>query len=370
MLAYMMRMERMSLLDAFVMAKQRRLIIFPNVGFWHQLMEEELALFGSNSKVPSDYKLALEIHSGARELSPKLLLERYITVATVNDAEYFEERKGEVADEWPDGWPASEYIHDLFLASLDLQDNARTLAVEYISLLLARNRFTRAEVLEAFALLESMNLDDLRIDVPKVDAYVAEMLEQAEVHRILDETHHASRKAGQSTDGASLRLNVSIDLTRYIEAQNGKGPGVTYDEALKEIQEGEKKECWIWYIFPQFLGPRGGSSTSQKYQLHSRAEAIAFLTDPILGPRFVNITTAVAACLKTKDVTAAFGWDVDAKKFHQSATVLRLASEEADLIDVSRLLDECLDHIEEHPYEQQVQRYDPDMKNKWDELSQ
>lgn len=185
-LAFLMRVEHMALHNAFLMTKQRRPLTFPNVGFWQQLMEEELRLFGSNSETPSAYKLAMDIKSGVRELSPQILLKRYITASLLEDPKYSEEQKNKAADDWPDGWPAAKCVNELFIASIDhLENNARTLAVEFIWRLLSKDRFTRPEVVEAFGLLKSMDLDDLRIDVPKVDAYIAEMYDQAQVYNLL-----------------------------------------------------------------------------------------------------------------------------------------------------------------------------------------
>ena len=47
------------------------------------------------------------------------------------------------------------------------------------------------------------------------------------------------------------------DLKRFIDAQ-----AYNYDDALKEIQNGRKVSCWMWYVFPQIQG-LGHSSTAQ-----------------------------------------------------------------------------------------------------------
>jgi len=193
-LAFLMQMERIPLHDAFLLVKEKRPIIFPNVGFWQQLMEEEVKVFGSNSQIPSAYTVAMEIHSGVRELSPGKLLKKYITAESLEDISYSADQKLATVRAWPDGWPASKCINDLFMASIEhMQRNARTLAVEFISRLLSQNCFTLAEVMEAFSLLQAMDLEELRLDVPKVDEYIAEMLDQAEVHGLL----------GRHTVGAS-----------------------------------------------------------------------------------------------------------------------------------------------------------------------
>lgn len=204
-LAYLMRYERMTLHDAFSLAKQRRKVVFPNVGFWKLLMEEERKLFGENSHTPSLYKVALQVAAGELQLSPKLLLKRYIAAASLSDEAYSTDAIKRAVEEWPSGWSAAKCVEELFLASIEnLKSTARTCAVEYISQLLARGCFTRAEVLEAFAALQDMDLEDLRIDNPKVDEYVTEMIVQAEVYGLLkgnQETNNTFAKDALCNEG-------------------------------------------------------------------------------------------------------------------------------------------------------------------------
>ena len=77
------------------------------------------------------------------------------------------------------------------------------------------------------------------------------------------------------------------DLTRFLEAQER-----VYAVALAELRAGRKRSHWMWYIFPQFKG-LGYSTTSQQYAIKSRAEAEAYLQDPVLGPRLVECMEAV-----------------------------------------------------------------------------
>jgi uncharacterized protein (DUF1810 family) len=69
------------------------------------------------------------------------------------------------------------------------------------------------------------------------------------------------------------------NLTRFVQAQEG-----VYEQALAEIRRGWKQSHWMWYIFPQFEG-LGFSSTSRRYSIKSVAEAEAYLSHPLLGPR-------------------------------------------------------------------------------------
>jgi uncharacterized protein (DUF1810 family) len=77
------------------------------------------------------------------------------------------------------------------------------------------------------------------------------------------------------------------DLDRFITAQAGD-----YERALSELRSGRKRSHWMWYIFPQFDG-LGFSSTSKRYAIKSIAEARAYLSHPILGPRLRECAEAV-----------------------------------------------------------------------------
>jgi uncharacterized protein (DUF1810 family) len=80
-----------------------------------------------------------------------------------------------------------------------------------------------------------------------------------------------------------------FDLDRFVQAQAGE-----YDRALAEVRAGGKRSHWMWYIFPQFAG-LGFSSMSERYAIQSRAEAVAYLRHPVLGPRLVEICEAARA---------------------------------------------------------------------------
>ena len=46
------------------------------------------------------------------------------------------------------------------------------------------------------------------------------------------------------------------NLARFIKAQDSD-----YKTALAEIKSGHKRNCWMWYIFPQIQG-LGSSGTA------------------------------------------------------------------------------------------------------------
>ncbi|MEP6832466.1 MAG: DUF1810 domain-containing protein [Gemmatimonas sp.] len=79
------------------------------------------------------------------------------------------------------------------------------------------------------------------------------------------------------------------NLERFVTAQR-----MSFDSALDEIRNGHKRSHWMWFIFPQFAG-LGHSSRSIKYSIKSVAEAKAYLTHDLLGPRLLEIARATLA---------------------------------------------------------------------------
>src|SRR5204863_453118 len=59
-----------------------------------------------------------------------------------------------------------------------------------------------------------------------------------------------------------------------------------------ELQCGRKRGHWMWYIFPQMLG-LGQSFTSQTFGISCMAEARAYASHAILGPRLLDCTRLV-----------------------------------------------------------------------------
>lgn len=113
-------------------------------------------------------------------------------------------------------------------------------------------------------------------------------------------------------------MENNYNLNRFIEAQNRD-----YDTALAEIRAGKKASHWMWYIFPQLKG-LGRSSTSEYYGLSGIKEAQAYLSDPILKARLIEITDAVLAH-KDKSAEEIFG-GIDAKKLRSCMTLFSIAA--------------------------------------------
>lgn len=109
-----------------------------------------------------------------------------------------------------------------------------------------------------------------------------------------------------------------FDLERFVTAQ-----AADFARALSELRAGRKRSHWMWYIFPQLRG-LGASPMSRFYGISNLAEARAYLSHPLLGPR---LREAVEALLFTKDLSAheIFG-SPDDLKLRSSATLFAHAS--------------------------------------------
>jgi uncharacterized protein (DUF1810 family) len=108
------------------------------------------------------------------------------------------------------------------------------------------------------------------------------------------------------------------NLGRFLEAQEN-----SYAAALQELQAGQKRSHWMWFIFPQIQG-LGFSPTAQYYAIKGLDEAQAYLAHPVLGPRLCECTAAVNA-VDGKSLAQIFGYP-DHLKFRSSMTLFELAS--------------------------------------------
>lgn len=115
-------------------------------------------------------------------------------------------------------------------------------------------------------------------------------------------------------------MNDLHGLERFVLAQNGGG---TYDQALGELQLGNKTGHWMWFIFPQIAG-LGQSATSRKYAISSLAEARAYLDHDVLGPRLLECAQALTthAGRSAEDILGG----IDARKLHSSMTLFLRAA--------------------------------------------
>src|SRR5262245_3237757 len=88
-----------------------------------------------------------------------------------------------------------------------------------------------------------------------------------------------------------------MPLSHFLHAQSD--PDTGYAAALEEIRTTGKRGHWIWYILPQLAG-LGSSFDAQRFAIADPAEAAAYLDHPVLGPRLVEISEAIAERVRTQ----------------------------------------------------------------------
>lgn len=81
-----------------------------------------------------------------------------------------------------------------------------------------------------------------------------------------------------------------FDANKFLDAQRD-----SYENALKEINNGRKTSHWIWYIFPQIAG-LGRSHTSEFYAIKDLEEAKEYLANDTLKSRLIEISDALLLC--------------------------------------------------------------------------
>lgn len=96
------------------------------------------------------------------------------------------------------------------------------------------------------------------------------------------------------------------DLKRFLDAQEHD-----YATALLEIRSGRKRSHWIWYIFPQIAG-LGHSDMAGRYAIQDLSGASAYLADPVLGFRLIEISNALLR-LESNNATDVMGSPDDMK---------------------------------------------------------
>ena len=72
-------------------------------------------------------------------------------------------------------------------------------------------------------------------------------------------------------------MSDPFGLQRFVDAQ-----AQTYDQALAELRDGEKRTHWMWFVFPQLTG-LGRSGMAQRFAISGLEEARAYAGHPTLG---------------------------------------------------------------------------------------
>lgn len=97
-----------------------------------------------------------------------------------------------------------------------------------------------------------------------------------------------------------------FNLNRFVSAQ-----AKDYARALAEIRSGRKLSHWMWYVFPQLAG-LGKSEMSIYYAVTGAAEAEAYWTHSILGPRLVECAESTLS-IEERSAREIFGYPDDLK---------------------------------------------------------
>lgn len=114
-------------------------------------------------------------------------------------------------------------------------------------------------------------------------------------------------------------------LDRFTNAQ-----AAVYPQVLTELQQGEKRSHWMWFIFPQCAG-LGRSATAQYYAIQSLDEARAYLAHPLLGAR-LRECVAILLGLEGRTAEDIFGHP-DVLKLRSSLTLFDLISNDKRFAD-------------------------------------
>lgn len=116
-----------------------------------------------------------------------------------------------------------------------------------------------------------------------------------------------------------------FDLARFSTAQDGRDPnhrGVGWESITAELAAGRKHGHWMWFVFPQV--DLGHTPTSHHFAIMSRDEAVAYLADPVLGPRLRECTRLILDC-GNSDPVSIFG-HIDSRKLRSSLTLFDAVS--------------------------------------------
>lgn len=114
-------------------------------------------------------------------------------------------------------------------------------------------------------------------------------------------------------------------LERFVQAQSDSHAG--FESAMSELRAGRKTSHWIWYVFPQLAG-LGHSSMARTYALGSVDEAIAYLSDPVLGARYREAAKLVGDQLaRGIPLRTLMGSEIDALKLVSSLTLFEAAAQ-------------------------------------------
>ena len=113
-----------------------------------------------------------------------------------------------------------------------------------------------------------------------------------------------------------------MNLERFVEAQEP-----VYGRVCEELQRGEKRSHWMWFIFPQVAG-LGHSEMARRYAIASLSEAQAYLEHPVLGRRLRECVTILNG-VEGRTISQILGYPDDLKLRSCLTLFARAASDNA-----------------------------------------
>ena len=123
------------------------------------------------------------------------------------------------------------------------------------------------------------------------------------------------------------------DLDRFIIMQEKN-----YKKALKEIKEGHKRTCWIWYILPIMKGLRN-SKNSIYYGIKDFEEATNYLKHEMLRLHLIEMSEALLD-LGDVNISDVMG-PIDDIKLQQCMTLFNKVEKEMK-IDCNNVFEKVL----------------------------
>lgn len=116
---------------------------------------------------------------------------------------------------------------------------------------------------------------------------------------------------------------MNNNLERFLIAQQ-----TYYRIALQKIKSGQKRSCWMWFIFPQIAG-LGYSETARYYAIKDMDETKEYMEDYTLSSNLVEISQALLE-VDSSDAPAVMGWPDDLK-LKSSMTLFAMAKPECEV---------------------------------------
>lgn len=129
---------------------------------------------------------------------------------------------------------------------------------------------------------------------------------------------------GERTMGVS-----EFELERFHAAQDEGNPS-RLEQALAELRAGHKTGHWIWFVLPQLSGI-GRSAMARRYAISSLQEARAYLEEPQLRTRLVDVISTISEQLQRpgQSLTKLMGGELDASKTISCLTLFEAAGLES-----------------------------------------